>query len=447
MIEKNYHWIQRSQPSQKGPPGTGKTHLSVHLVRTLISNAKTPTVIITYTNDSLDKFLLKLSCYTSNILRFGSQTRLPEISKFNVQFQTTNEMVNPCLKRLYYVVNEEFKTKFAIVQQMHSNFDGSEESYQSLLAAQRALRDVQEKLKTIRIMFQFYVARKADIIAMTSTFAARNNFLFRLLQCKIVIFEEAAEILESHVLACLTEYTEHVIMIGDHLQLKPYTSNYGNSLTSQLNISLFERLFVSNLKGYTLNVQYRMRPCIADLIHPTFYTDLKNDYSVNNYPVIRNMDKNLYFYTHFWNEECSFFNLYEVMKILELAKFLIEKASYTANDIVILSPYAKQVECLKSEAPKYFESTNLNISTVDSFQGLEANIVLLSLVRSNNKEQIGFLKEKNRICVALSRAKQGLYIIGNLPLLAGCSESWRSIEQILKSQDAIGNAFPFSNKE
>uniref|UniRef100_A0A0K8V7C2 NFX1-type zinc finger-containing protein 1 n=2 Tax=Bactrocera latifrons TaxID=174628 RepID=A0A0K8V7C2_BACLA len=285
----------------QGPPGTGKTHLSVHLVRTLISNAKTPTVIITYTNDSLDKFLLKLSCYTSNILRFGSQTRLPEISKFNVQFQTTNEMVNPCLKRLYYVVNEEFKTKFAIVQQMHSNFDGSEESYQSLLAAQRALRDVQEKLKTIRIMFQFYVARKADIIAMTSTFAARNNFLFRLLQCKIVIFEEAAEILESHVLACLTEYTEHVIMIGDHLQLKPYTSNYGNSLTSQLNISLFERLFVSNLKGYTLNVQYRMRPCIADLIHPTFYTDLKNDYSVNNYPVIRNMDKNLYFYTHFWN--------------------------------------------------------------------------------------------------------------------------------------------------
>ncbi|XP_050316942.1 NFX1-type zinc finger-containing protein 1 [Bactrocera neohumeralis] len=437
----------------QGPPGTGKTHLSVHLVRTLISNAKTPIVLITYTNDSLDKFLLKLSSYTSNILRFGSQTRLPEISKFNVQLQPTqNEMVNPRLKRLYYVVNEEFKTKFAIVQQMHTNFDGSEESYQSLLAAQRAVRDVQEKLKTIRIMFQFYVARKADIIAMTSTFAARNNFLFRLLQCKIVIFEEAAEILESHVLACLTEYTEHVIMIGDHLQLKPYTSNYRNSLTSQLNISLFERLFVNNLKGYTLNVQYRMRPCIADLIHPTFYTDLKNDETVNSYPIVRNMNKNLYFYTHrehevFSEDECSIFNLYEVKEILKLAKFLIEKASYTANDIVILSPYAKQVESLKSEALKSFESIKLNISTVDSFQGLEADIVLLSLVRSNDKEQIGFLKEKNRICVALSRAKHGLYIIGNLPLLARCSESWRSIEQILKSQDAIGNEFPLSNEK
>lgn len=170
----------------QGPPGTGKTHLSVHLVRTLIANAKTPIVLITYTNDSLDKFLLKLSSYTSNILRFGSQTRLPEISKFNAQFESTQkEMVNPRLKRLHYIINEEFKAKFQIVQQMHTNFDGSEESYQSLLAAQRAVSDVSEKLKTIRIMFQFYGARKADVIAMTSTCAARTNFLFRLLKSKI----------------------------------------------------------------------------------------------------------------------------------------------------------------------------------------------------------------------------------------------------------------------
>lgn len=170
----------------QGPPGTGKTHLAVHLVRTLIANVKTPIVLITYTNDSLDKFLLKLSSYTSNILRFGSQTRLPEISKFNVQFESTQkEEVNPRLKRLYYTVNEEFKSKFQILQKMHTNFDGSEESYQDLLAAQLAVSDVSEKLKTIRIMFQFYASRKADIIAMTSTFAARNNFLFRLLQSKI----------------------------------------------------------------------------------------------------------------------------------------------------------------------------------------------------------------------------------------------------------------------
>ncbi|XP_011194259.1 NFX1-type zinc finger-containing protein 1 [Zeugodacus cucurbitae] len=437
----------------QGPPGTGKTHLSVHLVRTLIANAKTPIVLITYTNDSLDKFLLKLSSYTSNILRFGSQTRLPEISKFNVQFDSTQkETVNPRLKRLYYAVNEEFKAKFQIVQQMQTNFDGSEESYQNLLAAQRAVSDVTEKLKTIRIMFQFYAARKADIIAMTSTYAARTNFLFRLLQSKIVIFEEAAELLESHVLACLTPYTEHVIMIGDHMQLKPYTTNYRHSRTCQLNISLFERLFLNNLKGYTLNVQYRMRPCIADLIHPTIYTELMNDETVKSYPKVRNMLKDLYFCTHnetefFSEDECSIYNMYEIETILELAKFLIENAAYTANDIVILSPYAKQVERLKYKANNYFGNIKLNISTVDSYQGLEANIVLLSLVRSNTKGQIGFLKEKNRICVALSRAKHGLYIIGNLPLLAKCSETWRAIEQKLKAQEAIGKTFPIMCEE
>lgn len=332
-----------------------------------------------------------------------------------------------------------------------------------------------------------------------------SMLIFLFVQIFAVIFEEAAEILESHVLACLTPYTEHVIMIGDHKQLKPFTSNYRHSRTWQLNISLFERLFVNNLKGYTLNVQYRMRPCIADLIHPTFYTELNNDDTVNSYPKVRNMHKDLYFYTHneieyysevcvaihnimfivpsslllqidiiivimgfiYFQDECSIFNQYEVEKILELAKFLIEKASYKANDIVVLSPYAKQVERLKSkvrlilihqieikyiitlvlQAHTCFGSIKLNISTVDSFQGLEANIVLLSLVRSNIKGNIGFLKEKNRICVALSRAKHGLYIIGNLPLLAKCSETWRSIEQKLKSQEAIGNTFPIMNEE
>ncbi|XP_017477002.1 PREDICTED: NFX1-type zinc finger-containing protein 1 [Rhagoletis zephyria] len=437
----------------QGPPGTGKTHLSVHLIRTLIENVKTPIVLITYTNDSLDKFLLKLSAYTSNILRFGSQIRLPEISKFNVQFDSTHkELANPRLKRLYYVVNEEFKAKFQVVQQMHVDFDGTEESYQRLLQAQRAVNGVAEKLKTLRIMFQFYAAQKADVIAMTSTFAAKTNFLFRLLQSKVVIFEEAAEILESHVLACLTPYTEHVVMIGDHMQLQPYTSGHRLSGTYELNISLFERLFVNNLKGAILNIQYRMRPCLADLIHPTFYTDLNNDASVENYPKVRNMLTDLYFYTH--NEcecqsedECSIYNDFEVTETLNLAKHLIEKAAYTADDIVILSPYAKQIETLKVRANKLLDKIQLNIATVDSFQGLEANIVLLSLVRSNSNGQIGFLKENNRICVALSRAKHGMYIIGNMPLLAKYSKTWGIIEQNLKTRGLIGDKFPLINDE
>ncbi|XP_067617323.1 NFX1-type zinc finger-containing protein 1-like [Eurosta solidaginis] len=436
----------------QGPPGTGKTHLSVHLVRTLIENARTPIVLITYTNDSLDKFLLKLSAYTRNILRFGSQTRLPEISKFNVNFDTTHKAtVNPHLKRLYYIIKEEFKIKFQTVQSMHANFDGSEDSYQLLINAQKDVSDVAEKLKSIRLMFQFYTAREADVIAMTTTCAAKSNFLFRLLQSKIVIFEEAAEISEPHALACLTPYTEHVIMIGDHMQLQPYTSSFYYSY--DLNISLFERLFVNNLKGSTLHIQYRMRPCIADLMHPTFYEVLKDDVIVESYPKVRYMTANLFFYTHTNNEdrslgECSVFNIFEAEEIIHLATHLLTTAAYTSDDIVILSPYAKQVEHLKQCARISHESLqHVNIATVDSFQGLEANIVLLSLVRSNTEGQIGFLRNKNRICVALSRAKHGMYIIGDMSTLTKCSEIWRTIELKLRAQCAIGNHFPFNYEE
>lgn len=85
----------------------------------------------------------------------------------------------------------------------------------------------------------------------------------------------------------------------------------------------------------------------------------------------------------------------------------------------------------------------VKVATVDSFQGMEADIILLSLVRSNTTKDIGFLKEKNRICVALSRAKIGLYMIGNMRLLAQCSKTWQEIESRLIAQGAIGSVFPY----
>lgn len=79
---------------------------------------------------------------------------------------------------------------------------------------------------------------------------------------------------------------------------------------------------------------------------------------------------------------------------------------------------------------------------MDSFQGLECNIILLSLVRNNTIPQIGFLKQPNRICVAISRAKHGMYIIGNLQLLSQCSSTWLQIEEKLLQQNAVGPKFP-----
>ncbi|KAH8277372.1 hypothetical protein KR026_009742, partial [Drosophila bipectinata] len=433
----------------QGPPGTGKTHLSVELVRCLIESSKAaqlgPVVVLTYTNDSLDKFLVKMSEHTQNILRFGSQSRDPQLKKFN-EGPVHVENASPRLKRIWWLVNCEYKEKFELLQSAYSNFDGSEESYEATLLAQQRVRQVAERLETLRAVFKYFLAKSKDIVAMTTTCAARLNFFLRLLKSKCVVFEEAAEIQESHVVACLTPHTEHVILVGDHKQLQPFN---GSNQVQQ--ISLFERLIVSGMPFSFLNLQYRMRPCIAELLIPTIYEELTSSDSVKTYDDIRLMEKNLFFLNHKRPEQQltdkSFINPYEADSLLELTSFLIDKAKYEKSDIVILSPYNAQVECIKKKVTK--KKRSVLVSTVDSFQGLEANIVLLSLVRSNSAGQIGFLRQPNRVCVALSRARWALYIAGNMETLQkGNRNLWGSIAERLERQQSLGKiAFPMISEK
>ena len=76
---------------------------------------------------------------------------------------------------------------------------------------------------------------------------------------------------------------------------------------------------------------------------------------------------------------------------------------------------------------------------VDKYQGQESKIILLSLVRSNKEGKIGFLKTENRVCVALSRAKEGFYVIGNMENLCAGSRLWSDIKDILQKDSLIGN--------
>lgn len=87
-------------------------------------------------------------------------------------------------------------------------------------------------------------------------------------------------------------------MIGDHMQLQPYTSNFQHSRTYDMNISLFERLITRNLMNSMLNTQYRMRPEIAELICPIIYKNLENADIVSTYPQVKKMKKNLFFMNH-----------------------------------------------------------------------------------------------------------------------------------------------------
>ncbi|GJQ79482.1 hypothetical protein Trydic_g16335 [Trypoxylus dichotomus] len=307
------------------------------------------------------------------------------------------------------------------------------ERYQALYEAYEELREIED----IQIM------RHKLVVGMTTTGAARLRGSLRALKSPIVIVEEAAEIMESHVITSLTEHCTHLILIGDHQQLRPSTADYTMEKQYYLGISLFERMVRNNINCNVLSVQHRMRPEIAKLIAPNIYPHLQNHESVNRFPPVRGIDRPLYFITHKYPEEESAdqskSNIHEVKFLLRLAKYLLLNG-YEPEDITIIAAYSGQMFLMFKERRKFEILKDVRITVLDNYQGEESKIILLSLVRNNENGKIGFLSLENRVCVALSRAREGLYIMGNMDLLCANSNVWQRIRNVLEEQDSLGTS-------
>ena len=287
-----------------------------------------------------------------------------------------------------------------------------------------------------------HVLEKVDLIGMTTTGAAKYQHIIQRLKPKIIVVEEAAEVLESHVVSCLTAATQQLILIGDHKQLRPNPNEYHLARDYNLDISLFERLIRAGISHATLEIQHRMRPEIAGLVCPHIYPTLLNHESVLQYENIQGVTTNMYFFQHEHPEEendelRSQSNPEEAKLVVELCRYLL-KQGYCPSNITVLTTYTSQLLKLKKLMPRS-EFGGVRITAVDNFQGEENDIILLSLVRSNTKGKVGFLNVANRICVALSRAKKGFFCFGNFTLLRRSSETWKSILQYLEEQNTVGS--------
>nr|CAD7200153.1 unnamed protein product [Timema douglasi] len=231
--------------------------------------------------------------------------------------------------------------------------------------------------------------------------------------------------------------------IGDHKQLRPSNAVYKLAREFKFDVSLFERMLNNGMHCKVLQLQHRMRPEIAELITPTIYPVLMNHSSVETYPDVKGMLKNVYFVKHNKpeaqdGESSSHSNRHEADFLLALCWYLILQG-YDGEDITILTTYSGQMLYLREKRSKHLMLHNVRMTVVDNFQGEENKIILLSLVRSNKDANIGFLKTPNRVCVALSRAREGLYIIGNMDNLTERSSSiWGEINETLVRQEAIG---------
>ncbi len=131
-------------------------------------------------------------------------------------------------------------------------------------------------------------------------------------------------------------------------------------------------------------------------------------------------------------------NEHEAKFMAALCRYLILQG-YKREQITVLTAYVGQLTQLKNEMPQDF-FRGVRVCAVDNFQGEENDIILLSLVRSNEEGKIGFLKIENRVCVALSRAKKGFFCIGNISLLKAKSPLWSKIINDMRPRGNVGKA-------
>ena len=264
-----------------------------------------------------------------------------------------------------------------------------------------------------------------SVFAMTITGASINHGLLQEIEPSIIIVEEAAELLEAQLVPALGSWAKQLILIGDHKQLRPSVETYFLERDFNMSLSLMERLINNGFQYSTLSKQNRMRPEFADLL-----LDIYPELESNLDRVTRNeAAKCLHSSVLFWHHESketserSAWNDDEAERAVNLAIYMIEQGIQPCK-ITILSAYKGQNglirKKLKAEESQgrlkdmQDENNKIITQTIDNYQGDENDFVIISLVRSNEKKKIGFLKILNRRCVAQSRSRCGLYFIGNV---------------------------------
>lgn len=268
-----------------------------------------------------------------------------------------------------------------------------------------------------------------NVIGCTTTGLTKYRGFLAATGARVLLIEEAAETREPNVSSALFPSLDQLILVGDHQQLPPQcdVARLGGE-PFNLNVSLFERLVRNNVPYTMLNRQRRMAPELRYIVQK-YYPGLKDHPLVQDIakrPLIPGMgSRRSWFFTHEWPEETdadnSKFNHKEAEMIVAFMKYLIQNGVRPA-EITVLTYYRGQRKKILSLLRRPREALSLgachfNVATVDSYQGEENEIVLLSLVRSppapNEPKRVGFVESRNRATVAVSRARRGFFMFGN----------------------------------
>ena len=300
---------------------------------------------------------------------------------------------------------------------------------------------------------------KKKVIGMTITGASIHHDLVHQVAPAIVIVEEAGEVLEPDLIAALTPRIQHLILIGDHKQLRPKVDTYKLKTKYHFDLSLMERLINNGFPYQTLEMQNRMRPEFSNLLKDIYPTLQDNLDRVNKNKELACIEKSMYFWSHSVNEKSarSHTNMEEVERVLQLTTYLLMNKC-KPSEISVLSAYQgqatvirKEMRKLQNNKPELFGSSDSNsfvqVSTIDMFQGDENKYIIISLVRSNPYGNIGFLQDQSRRCVAQSRAKCGMYIIGDKDTLMLKKNPWNALINKMDAEKCVSPHLPIQCKK
>jgi superfamily I DNA and/or RNA helicase len=404
-----------------GPPGTGKT---TTLIQTIIQTLKSETQILVCapSNAAVDLIVEKLTHQGVNTLRIGHPARVTqEILSTTLDARITQHLSYKDLKTVRKQA-EEYRN---LALKYKRNYGPEEREQRRLLLTEaRKLRDETKRLV-------YYITD--DIISKTrviaSTLVGAANMTLKGMKFKTVFIDEAAQGLEPATWIPILK-AERVIFAGDHCQLPPTIKSF-EAAKSGLDITLFEKAIKRNNADVMLNEQYRMNKKIMNFSNRFFYkNELTANSSVADWKIFAD-DLAIEFVD---TAGCGFFEQVDeetksTSNIEEAELLKKHLTQYVDNlesngifedvqNIGIISPYSAQVKILKetildnSELSEECKS-KIAINTVDSFQGQERDIVYISLVRSNEKGEIGFLADTRRMNVAMTRARKKLVIFGD----------------------------------
>ncbi|KAF9636396.1 hypothetical protein BFW01_g7292 [Lasiodiplodia theobromae] len=464
----------------QGPPGTGKSYTAVAIIETLLKSLSNstpgPIVCVSYSNRALDSLLEKLhDAGVENMVRVGGQSKSDTLKDINLDVLVKSQHPLPEDKRCVHRAAENFFTSSEGIKGLLEELSRADrDSERRRLSAQIKSKlgqwtEAQKEYTAAMDRHPLNVLKRATIVGVTASGMALRRKLFQKLNAKVIVFEEAGTMPEALALTSITPSMEHCILIGDHLQLRPKVNRWeleGNTNPDAVKfgfgISLLERLISFGLPFAVLDTQYRMHPDISQLSKSTFYPMLGDAGAVHYLPAVASLSDRVFWLDHQYpetkTEKLTKVNMFEVEMILGLTRHLMSQDGVWAGDILVLTPYAAQARALQERIQEHYpvqviygkdnknqqESTavqpdRIRIATVDSIQGDEGNIVLLSMVRSNDQGKAGFVKSENRSIVALSRARRAMYIFGNMKMLQTVP-FWNQVFSTLDETSSIGTA-------